>query len=166
MGKGLSIYYNYSIKYATSISLNENSYKIYAKENITVLYEITPNNDDIPVNFTIADESIASFDDGLIKGIIAGNTTAQIIITENDKYLGSNATITVEVMKIDEYDANISSDVNEVILALPEDATGNVAVYVNGELYETVAVENGEASTTLKKPGNYTVGSVRFGTDA
>ena len=60
-------------------------------------------------------------------------------------------------MKIDEYDANISSDVNEVILALPEDATGNVAVYVNGELYETVAVENGEASTTLKKPGNYTV---------
>ena len=150
--------YSFEItKYATSISLNENSYKIYAKENITVLYEITPNNDDIPVNFTIADESIASFDDGLIKGIIAGNTTAQIIITENDKYLGSNATITVEVMKIDEYDANISSDVNEVILALPEDATGNVAVYVNGELYETVAVENGEASTTLKKPGNYTV---------
>lgn len=150
--------YSFEIsKYATSINLNETSYKIYAKENATVAYEITPNNDDITVNFTIADENIASFDDKIITGIIAGNTTAQIIIVENNKYLGSTATITVEVLKIDDYAANISSDVNEVTLALPDDATGNVTVRINGELYETVAVKNGKATTTIKKPGNYTV---------
>ena len=94
-----------------------------------------------------------------IPDLAEGNYTISVTYVGDDKYNGTNGTASFEVTKVSEYnmttnvtsaDGNITVDVT-----LPEDATGDVTVTINGEEH-TVPVKDGKASVRVDNlpPGN------------
>ena len=102
---------------------------------------------------------------GMIKAVGEGNATVTVAFDGNEKYAAVSRNITVSVSK---QDANINVSMPEnvtvgenstVNVVLPDDATGNVTVMVDGEVVDTVAVTDGTADVTIPPmgAGNHTV---------
>lgn len=113
------------------------------------------------LNYIVVNSSIVSVDStGKVKAIAVGTNNVNITFEENDKYLSSNKTVTVTVNKIPISENPVSIVVNDngtasITVTLPQNATGNVTVDVDGSKTQ-VSVENGTAKTTVNnlKPGD------------
>ena len=110
---------------------------------------------------------------GMIKAVGEGNATVTVAFDGNEKYAAVSRNITVSVSK---QDANINVSMPEnvtvgenstVNVILPDDATGNVTVNVDGEVVDTVAVTDGSAEVTIPSlsAGNHTVEIAYLGDD-
>ena len=110
---------------------------------------------------------------GMIKAVGEGNATVTVAFDGNEKYAAVSRNITVSVSK---QDANINVSMPEnvtvgenstVNVVLPDDATGNVTVNVDGEVTDTVAVTDGTAEVTISSlsVGNHTVEIAYSGDD-
>ena len=110
---------------------------------------------------------------GMIKAVGEGNATVIVAFDGNEKYAAVSRNITVSVSK---QDANINvsmpenvtvGDNSTVNVVLPDDATGNVTVNVDGEVVDTVAVTDGSAEVTIPSlsVGNHTVEIAYSGDD-
>ena len=84
-----------------------------------------------------------------------GNHTVVVDYSGDDNYGPANKTVDVTVPKVAP-EMNVTSDDNKIIVTLPEDATGNVTVVVDGKNY-TVPVVNGTAVVPGINGGNHSV---------
>ena len=96
-----------------------------------------------------------------VSGLAAGSYDVVAKFNGNDKYLASQANATFAVSKlvissmdVDVKDIKVGDDA-VISVALPEDATGNVTVNVNGKNY-TAVVKYGVASVTVPNLANGT----------
>ena len=92
-----------------------------------------------------------------------GNHSVEVIYSGDDKYGPANETCEVDVPK-HVPDVDISSEDNNLIITLPEDATGNVTVVVDGN-ESVVPVVNGTATVPNINGGNHSVEVVYPGDD-
>jgi hypothetical protein len=92
-----------------------------------------------------------------VSGLTAGEKTATITLTSDDKYAETSNTTTFTVNKVKEYDMSVNSTTPRegqnatVTVELPSDANGNVTVTDSNGNSVTVPVENGKA--TVEVPG-------------
>ncbi|MBQ9026103.1 MAG: Ig-like domain-containing protein, partial [Methanobrevibacter sp.] len=148
-------------KIATSIDV-ENSLTLNVSDTQVIEAIITPNNAEGNLTYESDNVDVVTVDNnGKITAISNGTAIITVKYVENDKYLSSNATISVTVNNKEEpiitkKDLNASifvdpvkegEDANIVISGL-ENATGNVTANVNGENY-TASIENGTATITV-----------------
>ena len=97
-----------------------------------------------------------------------GTYTINITYPGNEKYTAKNTTTTINIPKINNYTAKITIDKNNnIILELPEDATGNATLYINNKKYKTVNITGSKTTIPLPKldPGNYTIKVTYNGND-
>jgi predicted outer membrane repeat protein len=117
---------------------------------VSVIVDSTPI-DDVSVvngvgNFTIPKDIMT-----------AGNHSIIVIVADNPKYENNQTTFTFTVEKAENYTFDVNLTFYEIKygenatfnVTLPEDANGNLTVYVNDELVASVPVENGTASVTV-----------------
>ncbi|WP_296887648.1 Ig-like domain repeat protein [uncultured Methanobrevibacter sp.] len=89
-----------------------------------------------------------------VPGLPAGDYTADVAYSGDDKYEPVSTTAPISVDKVSDVPMDVSADPTEVgedaviEVSLPEDATGNVTVTVDGKNY-TVPVEDGKATVTV-----------------
>ena len=110
----------------------------------TVTVEIDGNNYIAPVKDGKAIISIPN--------LTAGNKTAKVYYSGDDNYLPSEGSTAFEVKKILPT-LNIYSDITvgkdgQIVITLPDDATGTVTIEIDGKTY-TTPVENGKAIFTI-----------------
>jgi hypothetical protein len=100
-----------------------------------------------------------------VPSLSAGNHTVEIAYSGDEKYTSANATKEITVSKKNATaevtipsDITVGDDAN-VNVKLPDDATGNVTVKVDGETVDTVPVTNGTANIAIPSltAGNHTV---------
>ena len=86
-----------------------------------------------------------------------GNYTFDVRYLGNDKYYPRTEKTSLNIPKIDP-NMNASFEINEIIVELPQDATGNVTTTINGIDHSSPVVD-GIAIIPLYdvKPGNYTL---------
>ena len=74
----------------------------------------------------------------------------------DDKYAPATNSTSFNVPKISDYPIEIAKDDDELVVTLPEDATGNVTVTVGGKDY-TVPIKDGKAIVDISdlEPGDY-----------
>ena len=107
-----------------------------------------------------------------VPGLSAGNYTADVAYSGDDKYAPKSTSAGISVDKIADVAMNVSADPVKagenatIMVTLPEDATGNVSVTVGNETY-TVPVVNGTASVSIPAldEGNYTAVVTYSGVD-
>ena len=107
-----------------------------------------------------------------VPGLPAGDYTADVAYSGDDKYEPVSTTAPISVDKVSDVPIDVSADPTEVgedaviEVSLPEDATGNVTVTVDGKNY-TVPVENGKATVTVPElpAGEYAADVVYSGDD-
>ncbi|MBO6275751.1 MAG: Ig-like domain repeat protein, partial [Methanobrevibacter sp.] len=93
-----------------------------------------------------------------ISDLEPGNHTIEATYSGDDKYgPGSNSTV-VEVPKISDYPVSIDKDGDKLVVSVPDDATGDVTVSVDGKDY-TVPIRDGKAVVDISDlaPGNHDV---------
>jgi predicted outer membrane repeat protein len=106
-----------------------------------------------------------------VPGLGAGNYTADVAYSGDDKYEPVSTTAPISVDKVSDVPMDVSADPVEVgedavvEVTLPEDATGNVTVTVDGKEY-TAPVENGKATVTVPElPAGEYVADVAYSGD-
>ncbi len=100
------------------------------------------------LSFVVSDESIILVNGyGIVNAVGQGNATVTISFRGNDKYLPSNATITVTVSKV-AFEPEIAMDNNTLTVTVPENVTGNVTLTVGNETL-VAPIENGVATFDL-----------------
>ena len=100
------------------------------------------------LSFVVSDESIILVNGyGIVTAVGQGNATVTISFRGNDKYLPSNATITVTVSKV-AFEPEIAMDNNTLTVTVPENVTGNVTLTVGNETL-VAPIENGVATFDL-----------------
>uniref|UniRef100_UPI0025FA4EFE Ig-like domain repeat protein n=1 Tax=uncultured Methanobrevibacter sp. TaxID=253161 RepID=UPI0025FA4EFE len=107
-----------------------------------------------------------------VPGLPAGDYTADVAYSGDDKYEPVSTTAPISVDKVSDVPIDVSADPTEVgedaviEVSLPEDATGNVTVTVDGKNY-TVPVEDGKATVTVPElpAGEYAADVVYSGDD-
>ena len=87
-----------------------------------------------------------------IPDLACGNYTVEIDYAGDVNYAPAKRTVDLEVSKVENYDFTIDiskKDLNtaEIEITLPDDATGNVSIIVNGKEYNAT-VENGKIHVT------------------
>jgi len=140
-------------------------------ENATVVVEA-----DVDGNYTVTIRGvnyIVSVSEGkgnkTIPNLSVG-TQIEATVKRDDNYTGFNST-TFDVIKsttsIDIDFGNITGSTAPITLTLPADAGGNVTLYINGIMTQTVNVINGSASVTVTnlKTGSNNVTVVYSGDD-
>ena len=83
-----------------------------------------------------------------------------ITATVGDKnYQSKTNNTSINVPKAKNYPANLTIENNNAILELPEDATGNATLYINGKETKTVPVTGSKTTIPLPElePGNYSI---------
>ncbi|MBQ9025797.1 MAG: Ig-like domain-containing protein, partial [Methanobrevibacter sp.] len=161
-------------KIATEIIV-DNNLTLNVSDTEVVEAIINPNDAAGSLTYEIDNVEVATVDDnGKITAISNGTAIILIKFAENDKYLPSNATVTVIVNNKEnpkkDVNANVTVDpIKEgenatIVVSLPEDATGNVTATVDGVNY-TAPVVNGTATISIPDlaAGNYTVPVVYSG---
>ena len=140
-------------------------------ENATVVVEA-----DVDGNYTVSIRNVnytVSVSDGkgniTIPNLSAGSQI-EATVKRDDNYTGFNST-TFNVIKsktdVDIELGNVTGSAAPITLRLPADAGGNVSLYVNGILTQTVNVVNGSANITVTnlKYGSNNVTVVYSGDD-
>ena len=84
----------------------------------------------------------------------------------DDKYAPKSENATVSVPKVDDYEMDVTANETDVVVELPEDATGNVTVLVDGEEYPAEIV-NGTAIVDISdlEPGDHVIDVIYPGDD-
>ena len=97
--------------------------------------------------------------------IVTGTFEGDSYYTNKSKVNSSEITVTKGEPTIDIDLENITGSTPSITVRLPADATGNVTLYVNGQVIQVVNVTNGSAvvNVTGLKPGNNTVTVVYSG---
>ncbi|MEE1336394.1 Ig-like domain repeat protein [Methanobrevibacter sp.] len=97
--------------------------------------------------------------------IVTGTFEGDSYYTNKSKVNSTAITVIKGEPTIDIDLENITGSTPSITVKLPEDATGNVSIYINGELKQIVNVVNGSAvvNVTGLKPGNNTVTVVYSG---
>ena len=142
----------------------ESSLTITASDNIVAGSNVTitvtaPKDATGTITITVDDKDytndtvggVAVFSVPVIK---SGPLTVKASYKGDNKYIGSDKTVTFTASKmnstIEATDAKIKVGEAAVItVTLPEDATGNVTVNVNGQDYSTTDIKNGVAEVTV-----------------
>jgi cytochrome b involved in lipid metabolism len=108
-----------------------------------------------------------------LKDMINGNYIANAKFLGNDYYAPKDNTTTfiVDAKITPEIDIHIDIPINStngtITVELPEDATGNVTVVIDGKVYNVTNVTNGTATIQIGNltPGNHTVEVIYSGDD-
>ena len=140
-------------------------------ENATVIVEA-----DVDGNYTVTIRGV-NYTVSVIEGKgnktipnLSVGTQIEATVKRDDNYTGFNST-TFDVIKsttsIDIDFGNITGSTAPITLTLPADAGGNVTLYINGIMTQTVNVINGSASVTVTnlKTGSNNVTVVYSGDD-
>ena len=134
------------------------THDIHVGENLTV-YVIVPS--DASGNITIEIDSnnyTAPITRGVsrfnISGLAEGNYSIKAVYGGSVKYDSNTTSASVKVSKVDDYPIDIIENGKNITINLPDDATGNVTVIVDGENF-TGNVVNG--TVTIYDP-NLTAG--------
>ena len=164
---------------AVTVSLKDASVSV---ENSTLeLYvdgEYDLNATTIPhwlnVEYASSDESVATVTDyGIVVAVGEGTATITVTVGDDLMFTVNSTNVTVTVNK-QEANVNVSipenitvGDNSTVNVVLPEDATGNVTVKVDGEVIDTVSVTDGTADVIIPSlsAGNHTVEIAYLGDD-
>ena len=97
-----------------------------------------------------------------VAGLTAGDYTAVVKYLGDDKYGDATNSTKFTVKDKQSADVNVSVDNGTVVITLPENATGNVTVVIDGENYTFYNVTEGSNRTIVVNvtdllPGNHTV---------
>ncbi len=120
----------------------------------TITYIIGNESTTIDVEGTIVDDNIIV--PVTVSDLGVGDYNVTVIYDGNKYYEASNVTAEFSVFR--KYSPiEVTNDDENVTINLPEDATGEVAVEVNGEEWGNYTIENGTAIVPIDtfKPGNY-----------
>ncbi len=108
------------------------------------------------LSFKVSDTNIILVNGhGSVMAIGEGTATVTVSFDGNDKYLPSNATITVTVSKV-AFEPEIDMANSTLTVAVPENATGNVTLTIGNETF-AAPIKDGVASFDLSDvpSGNY-----------
>ena len=166
----ISVEYSGDVKYLTS----KNSYEFYVgkiKSSILVSVKDINVGDDAIINIIVPDDATGNVtvivngksenilvNNGKaklsIKDLGSGTYSVEVIYNGDSKYLTSKNSTSFKVSKISNYDIKFNiSEVSEgenaeIIIILPQDATGNVTLIINNRPY-FAKVENGKAKIII-----------------
>ena len=156
-----------------------------ASDSFKVLVDITPMSVDVVddkiiitlpedatgnVIVTInGEEYMVSVENGKavmnIPDLNPGNYTIDVFYNGDEKYPSAYNSTTIEVPRIDDYSINMTNTDDKLVVSVPDDATGNVTVNIDGVDY-TVPIKKGTAvmdisdlpsgkhNVTVTYPGN------------
>ena len=96
-----------------------------------------------------------------------GNHTVDVSYPGDDKYAPATNSTTIEVPKETDYPFIVTEEDGKIVINVPEDATGNVTVTIDGEEYD-VPIVDGKAVVDIPsdlEPGNHTVNVTYSGDD-
>ncbi|MBQ9025181.1 MAG: Ig-like domain repeat protein, partial [Methanobrevibacter sp.] len=157
-------------KVVTSLSIDVDS-SIDAGENVVVTINMNPSINTI-VTLKVADRTYnVAIVNGNgkynVSGLVNGTYKAEVTFAGDDKYVASynNTTFAVKAKVNSSSIANITIDLPSngtsgvINVTLPENATGNVTVIIDGKEYNVTNVTNGTAVIYITDilPGNHTV---------
>ncbi|WP_458453811.1 Ig-like domain repeat protein [Methanobrevibacter sp.] len=160
-------------KVPTEINLVNSTVDMKVGDEVKVNATLTPSEAG-ELDYTSSDVSVITIN-GIGELTAVGEGTANITVRflGDDKYVASNATVTVTVNKQDTTpDITIPSDItfgddSSIEVKLPSDAEGNVTLKVDGKVVDTVPVTNGTASVKLPElsAGNHSAEITYSGDD-
>ena len=143
------------------VNISKTSMDIEVKEG-NVIVEL-PKDATGNVTITIGGEDyIVPIENGKaildISDLEPGDYVAIANYPGDDKYAPADNSTSFNIPKISDYPIEISKDGDELIITVPEDATGNVTISVDGNDY-VVPIENGKAKLNVSDlaPGDYVV---------
>ena len=158
-------------KVDSTISIDVGDIKVGEDAIINV---VVPNDATGNVIITIGDKTeTVEIKDGkttlTVKDLLADTYTIHATYNGDNKYNKANATGSITVSKVSEFDFNVDVKVDEnvtVNVVLPKDATGEITVKVNNNNH-TAKVENGSAKVIISdlKPGKYNITTRYSGDD-
>lgn len=151
------IYYKPKSQPELNVSVVDDKIIIELPENATgnVTVSIDGENQTVPLKDGKAVVDISNLD--------PGNYTANVTYPGDENYLPANNSTSFEVPKISDYPMNITSDENKVIVNVPQDATGDVIITIDGNNY-TVPIKEGQAVLETDLPaGFYDVNATYLG---
>ena len=161
--------YKYAVNASESIIVWQNAnVTVVMPDNATGIVNVRVNGKNY--NKTIADGKI-TID---VPGLTVGTHTLEISYS-NDPYYGKfSVNKTVVVNKFSDYNIVVVNPVdpevdvdNTISIVLPGNATGNVAVYLDGILLENATLNDGQAIINvlgnLLSAGNHTIRAVYYG---
>ncbi|WP_427831781.1 beta strand repeat-containing protein [Methanobrevibacter intestini] len=177
--------YNGDVKYLSSS--NSSSFKVSKVDSTisidvgdikvgedAIINVVVPNDATGNVIITIGDKTeTVEIKDGkatlTVKDLLADTYTIHATYNGDNKYNKANATGSITVSKVSEFDFNVDVKVDEnvtVNVVLPKDATGEITVKVNNNNY-TAKVENGSAKVIISdlKSGKYNITTSYSGDD-
>ena len=98
----------------------------------------------------------------------SGYTTGEafVVKTGDDKYASESASTTFDVPKIDNYPIDITEEDGKLVINVPDDATGDVKVTIDGKDY-TAPIKDGQAVVDISdlEPGKHGVEVTYSGDD-
>ncbi|WP_296885999.1 Ig-like domain-containing protein [uncultured Methanobrevibacter sp.] len=134
-------------KIPTKIIIQNKTLDMKVGDEANPVVSLMPSNTG-NLSFVVSDESIILVNGyGIVTAVGQGNATVTISFRGNDKYLPSNATITVTVSKV-AFEPEIAMDNNTLTVTVPENVTGNVTLTVGNETL-VAPIENGVATFDL-----------------
>ena len=162
---------NVSLKDA-SVSVENSTLELYVDDEYDLNATTIPHW--LNVEYASSDESVATVTDyGIVTAVGEGTATITVTVGDDLMFTVNSTNVTVTVNKQDA-NANVSipenitvGDNSTVNVVLPEDATGNVTVKVDGEVVDTVPITDGSADVTIPSlsAGNHTVEIAYSGDD-
>uniref|UniRef100_UPI00388D6DAF Ig-like domain repeat protein n=1 Tax=Methanobrevibacter sp. TaxID=66852 RepID=UPI00388D6DAF len=101
-----------------------------------------------------------------ISGLEPGQHTVDVKYSGDDNYGPASNSTVFEVPKIDDYPVTIDLNGDDLVVNVPEDATGDVIVTIDGK-EQVVPVKDGKAVVDISglEPGNHTVEVTYTGDD-
>ena len=155
-----------------SVSVENSTLELYVDDDYDLNATTIPHW--LNVEYASSDESVATVTDyGIVVAVGEGTATITVTVGDDIMYAINSTNITVTVSKEDpnvnvSIPENITVGENSTVnVILPDDATGNVTVKVDGEVIDTVPVTNGTASVKLPElnTGNHTIEIAYSGDD-
>lgn len=148
----------YALGYPTELDIASENLTVFDDEVITVTvpegvtgnitFKLGYDSFEIPINETTATLNLGR--------LPAGNYTVIADYAGNNAFASANVNTTFEIKKVNPDISEVSIEDNTVTVKLPENATGNVFLDVDGVGYYA-PIENGEALINIPelKPGTY-----------
>ena len=88
-----------------------------------------------------------------------GNYTVDVAYPGDSKYAPASNSTNITVPKVDDYPFSVTEDDGKIVVSVPDDATGDVTVTIDGKDY-TVPIKDGKAVVDVPgdlEPGEHTV---------
>ena len=153
---------------AVTVSLKDAS---VSAEDITLdvganaIVDVTVVPDGLDVTYVPDNSGVVTIENGVVTAVKEGTATVTLTVGGDGVYALNSTTITVTVNKLNATaDVSLPENINvgdnsTVNVVLPNDATGNVTVKVDGEVVDTVTVKDGSADVTIPSmsAGKHTV---------